>query len=116
MSLKKIKQSIDNKKTITFDYIDTTGDGLSGKRIRVQPVACGISKAKNIVVRAWVKPPSVSFSGLKAKGDWRLFILRNMTNIKVNAKGWRVAKPGFNPTGDLGMLKVLFMVNPVKNK
>lgn len=114
MSIKKIEQAITDKKTISFYYQDL--DGASGHRFRAQPVALGVSQANNLVVRAWVKPPSVSKSGLRAKGSWRLFLLNHMGTTKTNPRGWTVSKPGYNKAGDKGMKMVLHQVDKPKPK
>ena len=114
MSLNKIKKAIKEMKTLSFYYKDD--DGASGFRIRVQPVAYGISQADKFVLRAWVKPPSTSYSGLKAKGEWRLFLISKMGAIKLHNKGWRVDKPGLNKQGDEGMKKVYLHIKNKKDK
>jgi hypothetical protein len=77
---KKIVRSIKNRRPISFYYSGPRKDVLSGRRIKVEPVALGLSKAGNMVVRAWAQPPSVSKKGFKKHG-WRLFRLDRISDI-----------------------------------
>lgn len=54
----------------------------SGVRIRAEIVAMGLSKKGNVIVRAYVQPPSVSKKGYD-KTNWRTFIVDRMSNINV---------------------------------
>lgn len=105
-----IKSAIQHQKTMDFYYLDK--DGKSGQRVKAQVMAMGVSKKGNMVVRAWVKPPSVSASGLKSKGDWRMFKVKNMKNLKLKPNKWSTLKPGFNPLGDDSMRKVIHQWKP----
>lgn len=53
-----------------------------GVRIRAEVVAMGLSKKGNLIVRAYVQPPSVSKKGFDKHG-WRTFIVNRMSNINV---------------------------------
>lgn len=53
-----------------------------GVRIRAEVVAMGLSKKGNLIVRAYVQPPSVSKKGFEKHG-WRTFIVNRMSNINV---------------------------------
>jgi outer membrane biosynthesis protein TonB len=53
-----------------------------GVRIRAEIVAMGLSKKGNLIVRAYVQPPSVSKKGFEKHG-WRTFIVNRMSNINV---------------------------------
>lgn len=53
-----------------------------GVRIRAEVVAMGLSKKGNLIVRAYVQPPSVSKKGFNEHG-WRTFIVNRMSNINV---------------------------------
>jgi hypothetical protein len=54
----------------------------TGVRIRAEIVALGLSKGGNLIVRAYVQPPSVSKKGYKETG-WRTFRIDRMSNINV---------------------------------
>ena len=109
-----LRQAIRNQEVISFFYKDND-PGTPGERVNVQPVAFGLSKSGNLVFRGYVKRPSVSHSGLKAKGDWRMFLTRKMSNVKTTGAKWRAPKAGFNPLGDEGMSTVIEMWTPVED-
>lgn len=107
---KIIREAIANKQTLSFSYVDTNPPGRSGRRIRVQVVAYGLSLSGRPVIRAWVKPPSVSYAGLRKAGSWRMFLVPNMSNLKLENSKWRTSKPGYNTSGDEGMAVIFTMV------
>jgi hypothetical protein len=45
-------------------------------------VAMGLSKKGNMIVRAWVEPPSRSKTGFE-KGHWRTFMVARMNQIEI---------------------------------
>lgn len=79
---KKITDAIKNRKPISFYYNGPRSEVKAGRRIRVEPVALGLSKGGNIVVRGWVQPPSESKRGFQKHG-WRLFRLDRLSNLIV---------------------------------
>ena len=105
LSGKKTKPLVDaikNRNPVTFYYSGPTKpDKISvkrGVRVRAEVVAIGLSKKGNVIVRAYVQPPSVSKKGFKDKevtdiktgqkkivpaNNWRTFIVDRMTNISV---------------------------------
>lgn len=54
----------------------------AGRRFRVEPFAIGPSKKGNLLLRAWIEPPSTSKTGF-AKTKWRTFKISNMSDIKI---------------------------------
>ncbi len=89
LSGKKTKPLVDaikNRNPVTFYYSGPTKpDKISvkrGVRVRAEVVAMGLSKKGNVIVRAYVQPPSVSKKGYD-KTNWRTFIVDRMTNISV---------------------------------
>lgn len=89
LSGKKTKELVDaitNRHPVTFYYSGPkTPEKESvkpGVRIRAEAVAMGLSKKNNIIVRAYVEPPSVSKKGFEKHG-WRTFIVNRMSNINV---------------------------------
>lgn len=110
--VEQILEAINTRRTLSFTYIDTIGGGKSGIRLRVQVVAFGVSKAGKRVIRGFVKPPSISYSGLRAKGSWRMFLVKGMKDVELTNSRWRVTKKGFNPLGDEGMRTVIAMYRP----
>lgn len=79
---KKITDAIKNRKPISFYYNGPRSEVKAGRRIRVEPVALGLSKGGNVVVRGWVQPPSESKRGFLKHG-WRLFRLDRLSNLIV---------------------------------
>lgn len=117
---KLITTAIDEKRMISFMYNgprkDTTDiDGKKidsvkpGKREKVFPVALGLSKKNNLVVRCWVQPPNVSKKGFSKKSprdipNWRTFMVSRMSNVKVLDEFFDIKKlTGYNPNGDKSM-------------
>lgn len=89
LSGKKTKPLVDaikNRNPVTFYYSGPTKpDKISvkrGVRVRAEVVAMGLSKKGNVIVRAYVQPPSVSKKGYD-KTNWRTFIVDRMSNISV---------------------------------
>jgi hypothetical protein len=81
-----LSNAIVNRNPITFYYSGKKENGKegvkSGTRVRGEAVALGLSSAGNIIVRVFVQPPSVSKTGFR-KGNWRTFIVDQMSNIQV---------------------------------
>jgi len=84
---KPIVDAIVNRNPITFFY---TGPRKpkeksvkQGRRINAEAVAMGINSKGNLVIRAYVQPPSVSKKGFNEHG-WRTFMVSRMSRIEVN--------------------------------
>ena len=60
---KRLKDAIINRHPVSFYYNGPKGEVLSGRRVRAELVAMGLTKKGNMVVRGWVQPPSVSKKG-----------------------------------------------------
>jgi hypothetical protein len=89
LSGKKTKPLVDaitKRHPVTFYYTGPkTPEKESvkpGVRIRAEVVAMGLSKKGNLIIRAYVQPPSVSKKGFNKHG-WRTFIVNRMSNINV---------------------------------
>jgi len=68
---------------------------LPGTRIRAEVVALGLSKKGNLMVRAWVQPPSTSKKGFKKHG-WRTFLVNRMSSLRVlNDETFDDTRPGY---------------------
>lgn len=83
---KPLVNAIKNRNPVTFYYSGpkTTekNNVKPGVRIRAEIVAMGLSKKGNVIVRAYIQPPSVSKKGYD-KTNWRTFIVDRMSNISV---------------------------------
>ena len=81
-----VTNAIRNRNPITFYYTGPSSpEEVSvkrGVRVRAEAVALGLSKKGNVIVRAYVQPPSVTKTGYN-KTNWRTFIVSRMSNIKV---------------------------------
>lgn len=91
--------AIKNRNPVTFYYSGPTKppkDSVKkGTRLRAEVVAMGLSKKGNLIVRAYVQPPSVSKKGY-SKTNWRTFIVNRMSNITVlTDEVFDVKRPGY---------------------
>lgn len=83
---KPLVDAIKNRNPVTFYYSGPSKPEKEsvkrGVRIRAEIVAMGLSKKGNVIVRAYVQPPSVSKKGY-SKTNWRTFIVDRMSNINI---------------------------------
>lgn len=83
---KPIVDAIKNRNPISFYYSGQRKpkkDSVkAGNRIKGEVVAIGLSKKGNLIVRAYVQPPSVSKKGFNETG-WRTFMVSRMKNIQI---------------------------------
>lgn len=56
---------------------------LPGTRESGEPVALGLSKKGNLIIRVFVPSPNVSKKGLD-KTQWRTFMVSRMSNVQIN--------------------------------
>jgi hypothetical protein len=104
---KPIVKAIKQRNPITFMYsgpYKPKKDSVKrGKRIKAEVVAMGLSKKGNLVVRAWVQPPSVSKKGFKKHG-WRTFMVARMSNVVIHPdETFDTTRPGYKPGDDKSM-------------
>jgi hypothetical protein len=119
---KPIADAILNRKKITFYYTGPRrpkkDNVKAGYRVKVEPVAMGLNKKGNLVLRAWVDKPSTSKRGFEAKtvidrntkqkkvvpgNHWRTFILSRTSSVQVTDETFDVKRPGYNEDGDKSM-------------
>jgi hypothetical protein len=96
---KPLVDAIKNRNPVTFYYSGPTKPEKEsvkrGTRIRAEIVAMGLSKKGNVIVRAYVQPPSVSKKGY-SKTNWRTFIVDRMSNIDVlTNETFDTKRPGY---------------------
>jgi len=102
---KPIADAIKNRNKLTFYY---TGPRKgkesvkSGMRVKVEPVALGLSKKGNLILRAYVQPPSTTKTGF-AKHGWRTFILGRMNNVQITDEIFNEKRPGYKEGPDGSM-------------
>ena len=84
-----------------------------GKRVKGKPVAIGISKRGNLLVRIHVEAPSVSRKGFSKHG-WRTFMLSRMRNINIiEDKNFTLSIPKYNGGGpDATFVRTLLFITP----
>jgi hypothetical protein len=91
--------AITNRNPITFYYSgpkEPAKDSVKpGVRIRSEAVAMGLSKGGNVIVRAYVQPPSVSKKGY-SKTNWRTFRVDRMSNLQIlQDETFDITRPGY---------------------
>ena len=104
---KPIVDAIKNRNPITFMYNGPRKPKKSnvrpGTRVKAEVVALGLNKKGRLIIRAFVKPPSVSKRGFDQHG-WRTFIISRMSNIKIhNDETFNEKRPGYSEGDDKSM-------------
>ena len=97
---------IKNKRVCVINY---NGDEPGGKGLRViEPVAFGLSKKGNAVLRAWDREGAshTAYKGEKPLPGWRFFRLDKMDFIRPTQETFDTPKPDYNPNGDKSMKRV----------
>ena len=93
----QLVKAITNRNPITFYYSGPREGKDSvkpGVRLRAEAVAMGLSKGGNIIIRAFVQPPSVSKKGY-GKTGWRTFRIDRMSNINILDETFDEKRPGY---------------------
>ena len=103
---KPIVDAIKNRKKITFYYYGPRTpkkDSVkAGYRVKAEAVALGLSKKGNLVMRAYVQPPSTSKKGF-AKHGWRTFMLSRMNGAEITDEVFNEKRPGYKEGPDGGL-------------
>lgn len=103
---KPLVDAIKNRRKITFDYYGPRKpkkDSVRpGRRIKAEPYAIGLSKKGNLILRAWVEPPSVSKKGF-AKTNWRTFMISRTKNMTILDEIFDGNRPGYKQGNDNSM-------------
>ncbi len=106
-SKEQIIDAIKEKRVCVIYY---NGDEPGGKGLRViEPVAFGYSKRGNPVLRAWDREGSSHrpYLGKKPLPSWRFFRVDKMEFIRPTQENFTEPKPGYNPTGDKSMDRMI---------
>jgi len=106
-SIDSIVDAIKHKKKIIIYY---NGDEPGGKGLReIEPVCFGYSKSDNPVLRAWDESGAshTNYKGEQPLPDWRLFRVDKITSFEPTGEKFNTPRPGYNPNGDKGMVKVI---------
>ena len=102
----QVFDAIKNKRVCVINY---NGDEPGGKGLRViEPVAFGLSKKGNAVLRAWDREGAshTAYKGKKPLPGWRFFRLDKMDFIRPTQETFDTPKPDYNPNGDKSMERV----------
>lgn len=111
---KPLVDAIANRHPISFMYYgDKNRDVLVGKRQYAEPVAIGISKKGNLMIRCYIEPPTKSKSGYK-RSYWRTYLVSGMRGVVVmKSKTFDLTRPLYNGGGDdRTMVTTLFSNEP----
>jgi hypothetical protein len=102
----RLKYAVENRHPVSFYYNGPKDEVLPGRRIKAEMVAMGLTKKGNLVVRAWVQPPSTSKKGFGEHG-WRLFNLKRMSGIQIyEDETFDTKRPDYNPEGDRSLTTI----------
>ena len=98
-----IINAIKNRNKISFYYKGPTRPKKTsvkpGYRIKAEAVALGLSKKGNLLIRAFVKPPSTSKKGFTKTG-WRTFMVSRMSGLQITDDVFNEKRPGYNEGDD----------------
>jgi hypothetical protein len=98
-----IINAIKNRNKISFYYKGPTKPKKTsvkaGYRVKAEAVALGLSKKGNLLVRAFVKPPSTSKKGFTKTG-WRTFMVSRMSGLQITDEIFNEKRPGYNEGDD----------------
>ena len=114
---KPIVDAIKSRNKISFFYSGPRKgkDSVkSGNRIDAEAVALGLSKKGNLIVRAYVQPPSVSKKGFNKTG-WRTFMVSRMGNLKISDEKFDQKRPDYKE-GDDRSMSVTYVTTDWTNK
>jgi predicted DNA-binding transcriptional regulator YafY len=82
------------------------GDEPGGRGLRViEPVAFGLSKKGNAVLRAWDREGAShrAYLGKKPLPSWRFFRVDKINFIRPTQETFDTPRPNYNPNGDRSM-------------
>lgn len=108
-SIESVFDCVKNRKRCIIYY---DGDEPGGRGLReIEPVAFGISRAGNRVVRAWEISGASHRGYLKKRPmpGWRLFRLDKILSLKPTGDIFDELRPNFNLNGDKSMDKVIII-------
>jgi predicted DNA-binding transcriptional regulator YafY len=106
-SIDAIVDAIKKRQKVVIYY---DGDEPGGRGLRqIEPVCFGYSKADNPVLRAWDEEGAshTGYKGEQPLPGWRLFRVDKILSFKQMGEKFSTARPGYNTTGDKGMVKVI---------
>jgi predicted DNA-binding transcriptional regulator YafY len=108
-SIESVIDCVKNRKRCIIYY---DGDEPGGRGLReIEPVAFGLSKKGNRVVRAWETEGAShrGYLGTKVIPGWRFFRLDKILSLKPTGEIFDEIRPNFNPNGDKSMNSVIIV-------
>lgn len=100
---KSLAKAIKERHPVSFFYNGPRSKVQAGRRVKAEMVALGLSKKGNMIVRAWVEPPSRTKSGFE-KGNWRTFMVGRMNQIEIfDQETFNEKRPGYKDGDDNSM-------------
>lgn len=102
----QIYNAIRDKRVCVIYY---EGDEPGGRGLRViEPVAFGLSKKGNAVLRAWDREGAShrAYLGKKPLPSWRFFRVDKINFIRPTQETFDTPRPNYNPNGDKSMDRV----------
>lgn len=109
-SIGALTDAINKRRKVIIYY---EGDEPGGKGLReIEPVCFGYSKSDNPVLRAWDSTGAshTAYKGEQPLPGWRLFRVDKILSFKPTSETFNEPKPGFNPNGDKGMVRIVSLV------
>lgn len=109
-SIQSLGDAIKKRQKVIIYY---DGDEPGGRGLReIEPVCFGYSKADNPVLRAWDNSGAshTAYKGEQPLPGWRLFRVDKILSFKPTGEVFNEPKPGFNPNGDKGMVRIINLV------
>lgn len=109
-SIESLVDAINKRRKVVIYY---DGDEPGGRGLReIEPVCFGYSKADNPVLRAWDHSGAshTAYKGEQPLPGWRLFRVDKILSFKPTTETFAEPKPGFNPNGDKGMVRIVSLV------
>lgn len=105
-TIENLKDAIRRRKVVSIYY---TGDEPGGNGLRtIEPVCLGISKAGNIILRAWdIEGASYSaYNGEQPLPGWRIFLFHKISSLNPTGEVYNEPRPNYNFDGDKSMTQV----------
>lgn len=88
----ELVEAIEAKRVISFTY--------KGKKRKAEVYVLGVSAVGNLVCRCYEIPT----------GGFKLFLVDQMKNVKLEDRKWYIPRSGYNRNGDKSMDEVLKQV------
>ncbi len=109
-SIESLVDAINKRRKVVIYY---DGDEPGGRGLReIEPVCFGYRKSDNPVLRAWDNSGAshTAYKGEQPLPGWRLFRVDKILSFKPTSETFMEPKPGFNPNGDKGMVRIVSLV------